>query len=134
MAGTQSKSRARSLDRILADRLKNDEFRVEWERLAPARALAIRLIRYRAEHDLTQKGLARLIGISQPAVARLELGEHVPTLATLIRLSDALDLEFLIDVRPKARVADWVGPDVDNASVIERVESACGGQLLFAVT
>lgn len=119
---------------VLANTLQNDEFRAEWERLAPARALAIRLIRYRAEHDLTQTGLARLVGMSQPAVARLEIGEHVPTLATLIWLSDALDLEFLIDVRPKVRQADWVSPEVNTASVIERVESARGGQLLFAAS
>lgn len=119
---------------VLANTLQNEEFRAEWERLTPARALAIRLIRYRAEHDLTQTGLARLVGMSQPAVARLEIGEHVPTLATLIRLSDALDLEFLIDVRPKVRQADWVSPEVNTASVIERVDSAHGGHLLFAMS
>lgn len=124
----------RSLELILADKLKNDEFRAESERLAPARALAIRLVRYRAEHDLTQTGLARLVGMSQPAVARLKIGEHVPTLAKLIRLSDALDLEFLIDVRPKARQADWVSPEVEDASVIERVDSAHGGHLLFVMS
>jgi transcriptional regulator with XRE-family HTH domain len=123
-----------AFETLLTNQFKNDEFRAEWERLAPARAVAIRLVRYRAEHDLTQTGLAHLIGISQPAVARLEIGEHMPTLAMLIRLSDALDLEFLIDVRPKARQSDWVSPEVGAASVIERVDSAGGSQLLFAVS
>ena len=46
-------------EQILEEELQDPEFRAEWERLAPARAVANRLIAYRAEHELTQTGLAR---------------------------------------------------------------------------
>lgn len=99
---------SRSLDNsidwreILAMDLKNDaEFRAEWERTAPARALANVVIRYRSDHDLTQTGLGRQIGMSQPAIARLEIAEHVPTIETLIKLSNALGVGFRIEIHPR---------------------------------
>jgi transcriptional regulator with XRE-family HTH domain len=51
---------------------------------------------------LTQASLARKLGVSQPAVARLELGEHEPTLTTLSRLSRRLGIDFHIDITPNA--------------------------------
>lgn len=48
----------------------------EWERTALARAVAARVIAYRAEHGLSQTALAGRLGMTQPALARLESGEH----------------------------------------------------------
>jgi predicted transcriptional regulator len=45
----------------------------------------MRVIGYRVDHGLSQTGLARLLGMHQPAVARLEAGDHEPSLATLSR-------------------------------------------------
>jgi len=42
--------------------------------------------------------LAKLTGITQPAIARLELGESVPELKTLAKLSIAIGLEFRLSV------------------------------------
>jgi transcriptional regulator with XRE-family HTH domain len=36
----------------------------------------------------------------QPAIARLEAGEHEPSLATLSRLARVLGIEFHIDITP----------------------------------
>src|SRR5215204_5013481 len=52
-------------EQILEEELRDPEFRAAWERLAPARAVANRLILYRAEHGLTQTALARLLGMLQ---------------------------------------------------------------------
>ncbi len=87
----------RSSKDILADQLLDAEFRVEWEARAPARVVALRLVKYRADHGVSQTQLGRLLGMSQPAVARLESGEHVPTLPSLMRIVDALDIEILVD-------------------------------------
>lgn len=88
-------------DDVLATHLAEDpEFRAEWERTAVARAVANRIVAYRAEHNLSQSGLARKLGMSQPAIARLELGEHEPTFATLARLSDGLGINFHIEITP----------------------------------
>ena len=87
-------------EQILEEELRDPEFRAEWERLAPARAVAISLIGYRADHDLTQTALGRLLGMSQPAIARLEAGDHLPTLPTLLKLSEVLGLEILVSMTP----------------------------------
>ncbi|HEV2109194.1 MAG TPA: helix-turn-helix transcriptional regulator [Thermomicrobiales bacterium] len=87
-----------------------------------------------AEHDLSQTGIACRLGASQPAVARLETGDHVPTLATLIRVSDALDIEFLVDVSPKTRRSGWVSSEAYEACVVERATTARGGKVLVAVS
>lgn len=90
----------KSAEEVLREQLEDPAFREEWERAAVARAVAIRVVAYRADHSLSQAGLARELGVSQPLVARLEAGEHEPTFATLIRLSRRLGLEFHIDITP----------------------------------
>lgn len=87
-----------SSDEVIADRLHDPAIRVEWDRTAVARAVATRLVEYRAEHGLTQTQLARQLGMKQPAVARLEAGEHSPSLETLVRLASVLGFEFHLDV------------------------------------
>ena len=93
---------AKTADEVLAEELKDPEFRREWERTALARAVANQVIAYRAEHDLTQSELAKLLGMHQPQVARIEAGDHTPEILTLVRLSRTLGLEFHIDITPRA--------------------------------
>lgn len=66
------------------------------------------MLRYRTDHDLSQRALGRLLGMAQPQVARLESGEHNPSIEMLMRLSRALNLEFAIDIRPAGRPARYV--------------------------
>ncbi len=91
----------RGSDKVSARQLKDPRFRAEWERTAVARAVAARLVEYRVEHALSQTALARQLGMKQPAVARLEAGEHNPSFDTLARLSSALGIEFHIAVTPE---------------------------------
>ncbi len=81
--------------------LEDPEFRAEWERTAVARAVAARLVAYRAEHGFSQSALARQLGMQQPAIARLEAGEHNPSFDTLARLSSALSISFKIEITPE---------------------------------
>lgn len=83
---------------VLKRNLADPVFRAEWERTAVARAVANRIVIDRAEHGLSQSALARKVGMSQPAIARLELGEHEPTFTTLTRLSHGLGIAFHIDI------------------------------------
>lgn len=89
-----------SADEVKAQALRNPAVRAEWDRTALARAVASRIVRYRVEHGLSQTELGTQLGVSQPYVARLEGGDHTPTLATLVRLAQRLGLEFHIDVTP----------------------------------
>jgi ribosome-binding protein aMBF1 (putative translation factor) len=83
---------------IAAEELADPEIRREHERTALAHAVAMRVIGYRVEHSLSQTALARLLGMHQSAIARLEAGDHEPSLATLSRLARMLGIEFHIDI------------------------------------
>jgi ribosome-binding protein aMBF1 (putative translation factor) len=89
---------------MLDGMLKDPQFREQWERTALARAVAEAVIRYRADRGLTQTALARLLGWSQPVVARLEAAEHNPSMDTLVELARKLGLRVHVDVGPKTGV------------------------------
>jgi predicted transcriptional regulator len=96
--------RLKTFEEILEEQFAADpEFREEWERLVLARQVANELIRFRSMNNLSQRGLARLLGVSQPRVAELESGEKNPTIETLVQLSRATSLEFAIDIAPADR-------------------------------
>jgi DNA-binding XRE family transcriptional regulator len=78
-------------------------FKAEWQRLAPAREFASTLLRYRAEHKLSQRALAQKLGVSQPRVVKLESGEHNPDVDTIINAVRRLEIEFVLDVAPTSR-------------------------------
>lgn len=86
-------------EQVLQEALTDPAFRIEWERTSLARTVAIQLVKYRVDHDLTQTGLAKLLGMQQPAIARLESGDHNPTTPTLLRLADVLGLQFHVHVK-----------------------------------
>lgn len=77
---------------------EDPEYAREYERTRFANEVAIMVLKYRTEHGLSQSQLARRLGMRQPNVARLESGEHEPSLATLARLSGVLGLGFDIKV------------------------------------
>jgi len=87
-------------DEVLAGHLENPEFRREWERTTLARAVSLKVVAYRAEHGLSQSALGRKLEMSQPAIARLEMGEHEPTFATLSKLARGLGINFHIEITP----------------------------------
>jgi ribosome-binding protein aMBF1 (putative translation factor) len=93
-----------SNSQVLEEMLQDPAFRAEWERTALARAVAEAVIRYRAEHGLSQTALARLLGWSQPVVARLEAAGHNPTMDTLLTLARTLGWRVQVDVGPKTGV------------------------------
>jgi transcriptional regulator with XRE-family HTH domain len=120
-------------ERVLEEHLHDPEFRAEWERLAPARAVAISLVAYRADHGLTQTALGRLLDMSQPAIARLEAGDHLPTLPTLLRLSEMLGLEILVTMMPPGREQNGSAQEFPEARVKEHVTTPSGASLTIAI-
>lgn len=67
-----------TFDQVLEDQLSDPGFRAEWERTRVAREVSTELVRYRAEHGLTQAALARRAGVSRSMIARLETGDYGP--------------------------------------------------------
>jgi len=84
--------------------------------------LISRLARLRARAGLSQAALARLVGTSQPAVARLESGRHDVQLSSLIRYAKALGLrlDLVEDAAPQAG-------DSGEASQAESADSSSSG-------
>lgn len=60
--------------------------------------LAEQLKRVRNEKGLSQKALAKLLNVTQPAVAKWESGTREPSLDDLIRIADILGetIDFLL--------------------------------------
>jgi transcriptional regulator with XRE-family HTH domain len=83
---------------VLDESLQDSEVRAEWDRTAIARDVSIWLLRYRRDHGLTQQELAAILEWKQSAVARLESGEHEPSLSTLRHLVDRLGATARIEI------------------------------------
>ena len=75
------------------------DYRREIERTQFANDVAIKVIHYRVSRGKSQAELTRIIGMRQPNIARLESGEHEPSLSTLARLSSALGVDFSVEVK-----------------------------------
>jgi len=93
--------KAIDFDKYLEAQLKNPEFRKAYDELEDEYQLATQIIQFRIDRNLTQAQLARLVGTSQPAIARLESGNHRNlTLAFLFRVAKALDLRAELRFHP----------------------------------
>jgi transcriptional regulator with XRE-family HTH domain len=106
-------------DELIAEQLLSDpEFRAEWERSALARAVAVAVIRYRVQRELSQRDLAKVLGMEQPQVARLERGDVNPGMDTLMRVASGLGIEFTINVRPAGANARLVTKKAQTDSAV----------------
>ena len=84
--------------------MRDPEFRREYEALEPKFAMIRALISRRNELRLSQTQLAKLIGMQQPAISRLEGGGLNTTVSTLFKVADALSLD--VELKPKAHLKD----------------------------
>ncbi len=113
----------KTFDALLAEEHPGDpSFRAEWQRLAPAREFAVTLLRYRAEHKLSQRALAKKLGVSQPRVVKLESGEHNPEVDTIINAVRRLGIEFVLDVAPTGRRPSLVTARAQKRGAIDHDE------------
>jgi transcriptional regulator with XRE-family HTH domain len=113
-------------EEVLAKHLDADpDYRREWQRTALARAMAVKVISYRAEHGLSQTALAVRLKMTQPAVARLESGKHNPTFPMLLRLSDGLGVELAIDISPTGHEPQLIGKRARLYALDSFEESGC---------
>lgn len=93
----------RTLEKVLEEKLKNPEFKKEYEALQPEYELVSEILSARIEKGLTQKDLAQLTGISQADISRIENGDANPTLDTIQRLAVALGCTLSIKLQPIQR-------------------------------
>ena len=78
------------------EQLQDPEFRKEYEAARPEYELTRSLIAARIAAGMTQKDLAEKSGIRQSNISRIENGNCVPTLTTLMALVQALGKKLSI--------------------------------------
>jgi transcriptional regulator with XRE-family HTH domain len=122
-----------SQEDLLQQELQDPAFRAEWERTALARAIAAHIVRYRGEQGLTQKELAKRLGMKQPQIARMEGGEYNPTIDTLARIAAVTGVEINIDIRPRGRRPKLATKRAQTDAVVADFESQDAAVSLAAV-
>ncbi len=85
-------------------RLRTKTTKPDHESLPFYGELAERIAEQRVARNLSQAELAELCGMTQSAVARIERGARPPTIDTLLRVSNALDCELVVDLRPRTKL------------------------------
>lgn len=90
------------LDRLHEELMQNSAFAAIWGEREPLVDAAISIALLRSRLGLSQRDLAKLAGMKQPEIARLESGKANPTWATLVQVFDALGAEVAVSVRDGA--------------------------------
>ena len=89
-----------NFDEYVADKLKNPEFRAEYDALEPEFAIIHAMIDARKNAGITQKQLAERTGIAQGDISKIENGNGNPSLKTLKRLASAMDMKLKLEFEP----------------------------------
>ncbi len=80
-------------------RLKNPNFKKEWDKSEAEYLLAKQLIEARMLRKFSQRELAKKIHTSQAAISRLETMNANPSLSLLKRIAHALETKFVLPIR-----------------------------------
>jgi DNA-binding XRE family transcriptional regulator len=120
---TSSRLRLQTHDEYLAELLATDaEFRKHWYAEILARTFGLAVLKHRTEHGLTQTALGKMIGVPQSQIARIEDGEHTPSLPTMVKVCDALGLELTLTIGPKAEVRREVPAKLQRNAVCDATD------------
>ena len=79
-----------SFEEMKIDMLKDEEFRIEYEKLKPRYEAIEQIIRARKEQNITQAELARRVGTQKSNISRLESGNYNPSLDFLAKIAESL--------------------------------------------
>ena len=91
----------------LLERLKDPEYAKLYGEESAKVDFAITLTKARKSLNITQRGLAEKLNISQPYVAKLEGGEANPTLGTIGRLLASINLRLVTLTAPLRPEPIW---------------------------
>lgn len=79
-----------SFEEMKADMLKDEEFRIEYEKLRSRYEAIEQIIRARKEQNITQAELAKRVGTQKSNISRLESGNYNPSLDFLAKIAESL--------------------------------------------
>lgn len=89
-------TKTKPVETLAKEWMKDSAFRAEYEALEEEFALAEALIDARSQSNLTQEQIAKRMGTSRTAVARLEGGRGNPSIKTLQRYAKATGTKLRI--------------------------------------
>ena len=84
----------KTLETSLAKRMKEPEFKAEYEALEPEFDIIQAIIDARKKSGFTQKQLSEKTGIAQGDISKIEKGEANPSLKTLKRLASGMNMRL----------------------------------------
>jgi ribosome-binding protein aMBF1 (putative translation factor) len=87
-----------NLDELKAKLLANPKVRNAYDDLSPEYAVARAIIKARVARGMTQAELAKRMHTSQSFIARLESGNTLPSMKTLLRVAEATGSRPYIDL------------------------------------
>ena len=90
----------------LNKRLKDKNFRKEYEDIQPEMDIIRAIIKARKEQQITQAELSARTGINQGDISKLERGIRNPSLRMLKKLADGLGMQLKLEFLPKGTVSD----------------------------
>ncbi len=79
-----------SFEEMKTDMLKDEEFKIEYEKLKPRYEAIEQIIRARKEQNITQAELAKRVGTQKSNISRLESGNYNPSLDFLAKIAESL--------------------------------------------
>ena len=82
---------------LLAEQMKDEEFRKEYEALEPEFTIMQAMIDARNAEGMTQKELSERSGIAQGDISKMENGSANPSIKTLQRLAKAMGKSLRIE-------------------------------------
>ena len=91
----------KTLNNMLSEQLKDEEFRKEYEAIQPEMDVIRAIVDARTSQNLTQKELAERTGINQADISKLENGTRNPSVNLLKRLADGMGMALRIEFVPK---------------------------------
>ena len=90
----------------LNKRLKDKNFRKEYEDIQPEMDIIRAIIKARKEQQITQAELSARTGINQGDISKLERGTRNPSLRMLKKLASGLGMQLKIEFLPKTTVTN----------------------------
>jgi DNA-binding XRE family transcriptional regulator len=87
-----------SFEEMKSDMLKDEEFKIEYEKLKPRYEMIEQIIRVRREQNITQAELAKRVGTQKSNISRLESGNYNPSLDFLVKIAESLGKKISVTI------------------------------------
>ena len=78
--------------------LKDHEVKQEYDLLQSEYDFLVQMYKARTKRNVTQKQLSELSGIDQSNISKIETGEYSPSLKTMKKIADALNMDLKIEL------------------------------------